>query len=260
MEIMKRTLIIGMGEVGKAHFNVLKKAYPGGIFYKDMGEEVYGDDGLVYHPNGKGFDLMLVATQCDPENMGKFIDMVEGYYKQFNPQIIDVLTTTPCGACDILQERIRGAQICRSSIRGTHPHLDKFLYDIPKHIGGPAKDELKAYYEAAGMTCVTHEKPALVEFAHKWNNITYGTMVMITNECAKDARREGLDYMEYLKYRETNNSGFIKAGHPSKVSPILYPSGGGVGGHCVQYAATTIPKEHRGPITQMLADYNNPKS
>lgn len=253
---MIRTILVGMGEVGRAHFNVLRKAYSNDLYTKDKEDKILDTSGMEYHHNGKGFDLMLVATQCDPANMEPFYEMVEGYAKEYKPRIIDVLTTTPCGACDVLQERLKGISVCRSSIRGMHPNLDKFLYDIPKHIGGPAKDELKAYYEKAGITCVTHEKAKVVEFAHKWNNIIYGANVMIADECANNARAEGIDYLEFLKYRETNNSGFLKAGFPSKVSPILYPSGGNIGGHCVCYAATTIKPEARGPIVKLLAGYN----
>jgi hypothetical protein len=68
-----------------------------------------------------------------------------------------------------------------------------------------------------------------------------------------------VDWHEILKYRETNNSGFTKAGYPSKVSPILYPSGGKIGGHCVVYSATTIPDGKRGPLAKLLASYNDGK-
>ena len=255
--MMNRTILIGFGEVGRAHFNVLKKAYPGKIFYKDKGPELYDSEGKVWESDGMGFDLMLIATQCDPANMEPFYKMVDSYDVWYCPRHIDVLTTTPVGACEEIQRRLGDdVNVTRSSIRGMHPHLDKFLLDIPKHIGGPGKEEMKAYYEAAGITCVLHEKARLVEFSHKWNNIVYGTNVMIADECAQNAREEGIDYCEFLKYRETNNTGFIKAGYPSKVSPILYPSGGKIGGHCVCYAATTIPEEQRGPIVKLLAGYN----
>lgn len=257
--MIERVILIGMGEVGRAHYNVLSKKYKGQIFYKDKGPEVFGENGPIDPIHGHKWDLMLIATQCDPQNMQPFYDMVCEYQREFKAGHIDILTTTPCGACDRLQELIPNTPITRSSIRGMHPHLDKFLLDIPKHIGGPKAEMLKAFYEKAGITCVCHAKARVVEFQHKWNNIIYGTNVMITNECAADARREGIDYMEFLEYRKTNNIGFAKAGHPSKVSPILYPSGKGIGGHCVVYAATTIPEEHRGPITQLLANYNKDK-
>lgn len=253
--MIERALLIGFGEVGQAHFKNLAKVYPNKIFYKDKEDTLFDSNGKEWRYDDEEFDLLLIATQCNPEDMGPFYKMVIDYAEKYKPKYIDILTTTPCGACDIIQERT-DAQVSRSSIRGMHPNLDKFLIDIPKHIGG-GSPELKEYYEKAGITCVVHAKAKVVEFQHKWNNIIYGANVMITNECAKDARREGIDYMEFIPYRITNNSGFIKAGHPSKVSPILYPSGGGVGGHCVQYAATTIPKEHRGPITNLLAEYNN---
>jgi UDP-N-acetyl-D-mannosaminuronate dehydrogenase len=136
-----------------------------------------------------------------------------------------------------------------------HPNLDKFLLDIPKHIGGPSTPELRAYYEGAGITCVTHEKARTVELAHIINNILYGIMILATDECASYCRQYGVDFMEIVKYRETNNTGFLKAGFPSKMSPVLYPSGGSVGGHCVKYAPTTIPDSIKGPLAKMLEEY-----
>lgn len=256
---MTRTILIGMGEVGRAHFNVLRKVYGDNLYTKDKDDQLYDSNGNKWYANGKTFDIMLIATQCDPGHMEPFYKMVEGYANEYQPKVIDVLTTTPCGACDVIQERLIEIQVNRSSIRGMHPNLDKFLYDIPKHIGGPARDELKAYYEGAGIDCVTHEKARAVELSHVLNNFIYGINVIAADECAKYCRDNGVDYMEFLGYRKTNNSGFMKAGYPSKVSPILYPSGGQVGGHCVTYAPTTIPEDRRGPLAKILADYNKPK-
>jgi UDP-N-acetyl-D-mannosaminuronate dehydrogenase len=137
-----------------------------------------------------------------------------------------------------------------------HPNLDKFLLDIPKHIGGAANVTLRDLYTKAGITCVLHNKSRTVELAHVLNNFLYGVNVMATDEAAKYCREFGVDWMEILEYRKTNNSGFVKAGFPSKVSPILYPSSNHIGGHCVTYAPTTIPKEMRGQLATMLANYN----
>lgn len=249
-----KTLVVGYGEVGRAHFNILSKAYPGQVFYKDKDKQIY--DSMGQPCDIEQVELMLIALQCDPKDMNPFIDTVVGYSKQFTPEIIDVLTTTPCGTVEQVQEAIgMWAEVNKSSVRGMHPNLDKFLLDIPKHIGGPSTAELRAYYEGAGMTCVTHEKARTVELSHVLNNFIYGVNVMAADEAAKYCRENGVDYIEFLEYRKTNNSGFIKAGYSSKVSPVLYPSGGTIGGHCVRYAPTTIPDSIKGLLAKMLEQY-----
>lgn len=249
-------IIIGFGEVGRAHWEVLKKEYPGQLFYKDKGYDVYDTDGKEVATLPK-INLMMIATQCDPNNMEPFYHMVADYEVNFCPEIIDILTTTPCGSAEMLAEKYVTCPVNKSTIRGMHPYLHKFLMDIPKHIGGPSAELLKEYYEAAGIPCVTHTRSRATELFHVLNNSDYGVAIMKAQENYDACRHFGVDYMEWLKYKATNNEGFIKAGYPSKVSPILTPPGNGIFGHCVVYSATTIPEKIRGPLTNMLAHYND---
>lgn len=253
-----KALIIGLGEVGKAHFDVLSRVYCD-IYWKDVGDDVYDAHGKIV--NIQSFDLMLVATQCDPDNMGKFTDMVIDYDTKFNPSIIDILTTTPPTTAEKLQT-ILGKPVCKSTIRGMHGDvrgLASFLLDIPKHIGGEdeAVETLARFYSTAGIECVTHSKARATELFHELNNSDYGVAVMKAQENYDLCRAFGVDYMEYLEYKKTNNSGFIKAGYPSKVSPILTPPNGPIGGHCVVYSATCIPERIRGPLMWLLAKFND---
>lgn len=253
--MIDRTILIGFGEVGQAHFKNLARVYPGKIFYKDKGEQIFDSNGKEWAYDGMGFDLMLIATQCDPNNMEPFYKMVGEYDAKFNPMYVDILTTTPCGACEELEEYCH-AIITKSTIRGMHPYLDKFLRDIPKHIGGPSADVMKGYYDRAGIDCVTHAKARATELFHVLNNSDYGVAIMKAKENYDLCRAYGISYMEWLKYKQTNNDGFIKAGYPDKVSPILTPPDGRIGGHCVCYSATTIPTDKRGPLMDMLSSYN----
>lgn len=253
-------LIIGFGEVGRAHWEVLRKTYCGTLYYKDKGPEIYSGGEVL--PEGKlpVIDLLMIATQCDPADMFPFYDMVSEYYQMFKPRVIDILTTTPCGTTERLQEMYVSCPVCKSSTRGMHPNLSKFLTDIPKHIGGESADTLKDYYEAAGIPCITHKKGRAVELFHALNNFIYGINILAADECAKYCREFAVDYMEFLSYRQSNNDGFVKAGYPSKVSPILTPlNNNGVLGHCITYAPTTIPEDKRGPLAKMLAGYNATK-
>ncbi len=250
-------LIIGFGEVGRAHFENLKDTYKDTLYYKDIGPEIYNASGECVGDFLEPLDIMMIATQCDPQDMSKFIKMVVDYDTIFCPKVIDILTTTPPGTAEEIQNKIGpGAKVSRSSIRGMHPNLSKFKC-IPKHIGGAGKDMLKEFYEKCGWECVTHETTRAVELFHILNNMWYGANVMFAAEAAKMCRAYAVDYMEFLKYRETNNIGFLKAGYPSKVSPIIYPPDGRIGGHCVCYAPTTIEDTILGPIGKLLRDWNN---
>jgi len=254
--MIKTALIIGFGEVGRAHWKVLKEQYAGKLFYKDKGPEIYDTDQKVVELKEYP-DLLMIATQCDPNDIKSFCAMVYEYACRYMPGYIDILTTTPCGTVDELQSIIWSASITKSTIRGMHPCLDKFLIDIPKHIGGPCADKLKDYYGGAGVPCVTHAKARATELFHVLNNSDYGVATMKAQENYDLCRHYGVDYMEYLEYKKTNNKGFIKAGYPSKVSPILTPPNGPIGGHCVVYSASTIPQNIRGPLMDRLAIYND---
>jgi hypothetical protein len=254
-EIMiKSAIIIGMGEVGKAHFEVLR-GHGYDLFYKDIGPEIY--DAAGWKVELPRVDLMMIATQCDPSNLGPFKKMVMEYFDRFEPTYVDILTTTPVGVTEELSEMAGRDCFNKSTIRGMHPNLAQFLIDIPKHIGGPDADVLKEFYSDCGITCHTHAKSRTTEFNHAMNNFIYGINILAADEVAKYARMFGVDYLEFLEYRKTNNYGFIRAGYPSKVSPILTPlNGNGVLGHCVVYSATTIPESKRGTLANMLADFN----
>lgn len=255
--MINRAILIGFGEVGQAHFKNLAKVYPDSIYYKDKGEQIYNSQGKKVSLSADfDFDLMLIATQCDPENMAPFYQMVVDYANQYKPKYIDILTTTTCGTTENLEVFLPHINITKSTIRGSHPCLDKFLLEIPKHIGGRSADVMKEYYSKAGIPCVCHAKSRATELFHVLNNSDYGIAIAKAGENYDLCRKYGIDYMEWLEYKKTNNEGFIRAGFPSKVSPILTPPGNGIFGHCVVYSATTIPKEDRGPLMDMLAKYN----
>lgn len=143
--MIKSALVVGYGEVGQAHYKVLRKVHKD-LYWKDIGPDVYDNvDSIQPYPTSNLFrvDLLMIATQCDHdiEKIGPFMGMVKEYVEKYNPKVVDILTTCPPGTCDKISEFI-GMEVNRSTIRGSHPCLDKFLLDIPKHIGGPQAEQL----------------------------------------------------------------------------------------------------------------------
>lgn len=241
-------LIVGMGEVGSAHYELLSSVY------SVWGIDLDSSKNKKNQPQDKpdAVDVILVAIRYTEQ----FKEMVDKYLIEYDAHsrgvMVDILTTTPPGTA----ERF-GANICRSTSRGIHPHLVLGLQTITKHIGGGAAMEFKAFYEHAGIPCHVHRMSRTVELLHLANNISYGVNLVLADEIQKLCREAGVDYFDFMKYTESNNKGYRAMGHETKVRTIATPPNGRIGGHCVVMSAQMIPESIRGPMVDILAKYNS---
>lgn len=241
-----RHLIIGhLGEVGRAHYELLKRRH-----------EVYGIDKREVPTAGEEkkipqIDILHIAIRYDKET---FSDIIRGYVTQFKPRIVDILTTVPPRTTESF-----GPQFCHSTTRGLHPNLSEGLLAIPKHIGGPQSKVLAREFEAVGITCVVHKLARTTEVAHLLNNVAFGVNLMLADELAKVCRQYGVDYFEsVMQYTQTNNLGFSALDHASKQRMILTPPQGRIGGHCVTQAANMLNSHASSlPLIEALADYGS---
>lgn len=239
-----KTLIVGMGEVGRALFEVLSPHYE--VFAKDLGEPV------APIPEDGSIGIMHVCIRHSPD----FLDVVRGYVNRYTPGMIDVCTTVPPGTT----EKIACAtDAVHSTTRGLHPNLATGLKTIAKHVGGPVSEEVAAYFREVGIPCITHYRAITTEVAHLLNNACYGINLMLADEMAGVCRQFGVDYIEaVIGYTMTNNDGFSRLDHDSKRRMVLTPPGGRIGGHCVvQSARMLIEAGVTGEMLAKLANYND---
>lgn len=236
---LKSTVIIGMGEVGKALYEVLSPHYD--IRCQDKGK--------IDVPSK--CDILHICLRCDDQ----FETVVRDYIKRTNPEVVNVCTTVPPGTT----ERLCGEIGVHSTTRGIHPNLAEGLRKVTKHIGGPQSKAVAAYFEAAGITCETDLAAKTTELAHILNNVAYGVNLMLADQLQAVCRQYGVDYYRaVMRYTETNNNGYIALDQPTKVRMILTPPNALIGGHCVTHSAELLPKEKRPPLIEMLANYNKP--
>lgn len=245
-----KTLIVGMGEVGRAHYNLLSKVYPVAGYDTKTGWE--GDD--------RGFfDIIHIAT---PWLGDKFVPMVEDYARRHRPKHISVLTTVPPGTCRAIEDAT-GLPTCHSTTRGLHPNLERGLQNITKHVGGKRSEALGNYFKAAGISSIFHNRAETTEVAHLLINIDYAVALAFADEKARICREFGVDYVEaVMAYTRTYNHGFVALDHSSKVRPVLTPPNGRIGGHClVQNAQMLAPVLKaagvKAPLVEMVARYND---
>lgn len=244
-----RTLVIGLGEVGLAHYNLLRRVYS-----EVDGFDIKGD----WKPLSKDepYDLVLVAMNYAAMGHDKFVQATRDYMVVTSPKVVNVLATVRPGTCEEL-----GPNVNHSTTRGLHPNLETGLLSIPKHVGGPDADFLCRYYRKAGINCVPHRLARTVELAHILNNCAYGVSLMFADEMQRLCRLYGVDYSQaVMLYTQTNNEGFRALDHESKCRMVLTPPNGRIGGHCVTQGAGLIPEKDRGVFLDLLANYNRPKN
>jgi UDP-N-acetyl-D-mannosaminuronate dehydrogenase len=245
---MRKILIIGMGEVGTAHANLLARVPPFEVRGVDLHPERVPEAMRVTDENYQP-DVLIIAIRYQPD----FVATVTALIKKYRPQVINVLSTVPPGTCMEI-----GPQVSHSTTRGLHPHLEEGLLAIVKHVGGAAAAKIARVYEVAGMRCLTHALAKTTELAHILNNAAYGVSLMFADEMARLCREYGVDYFQaVMGYTVTNNEGFSALDQSTKVRMILTPPGGRIGGHCVRQSAALIPEGKRTPMLAALAKYND---
>jgi UDP-N-acetyl-D-mannosaminuronate dehydrogenase len=235
-----KTLVIGMGEVGRAHFNLLSKVYECHAW------DLMGD--YDFPPTSLGIEILHIAIRHSPE----FEAIVKDYVGMYSPKVVNVLTTCPPGTCERL-----GNNVVHSTTRGLHPNLESGLLNITKHVGGPLANEVAAYFAKAGITCQTHALARETEFAHLANNAAYGVSIVLADELAKLARKHGVDYVSsVMGYTITHNQGYTALGHGmTKQRMVLTPPNGKIGGHCVQMSAQMLSDGENTPLIERVARF-----
>lgn len=237
-------VVVGMGEVGGAHYKILSEVYS--VWGVDLVKEREKTNTDKDQP--ESVEVLLIAIRFSEE----FNSTVNKYLEFYKPKMLNILSTVPCGTTEQF-----GIYACHSTTRGLHPNLVSGLLKIKKHIGGGHAPDFKTFYESAGIQCEIHRHAKTTELLHILNNCHYGINLMFADEAYKLCREYGVDYFDWMKYGESNNEGFRALGHTTKVRSVLTPPGEQIGGHCVVQSAQLIPHEKRPFLIDKLSSYNN---
>lgn len=233
-------VILGGGEVGKAYAEIL-----GNTYTLDVMPERCGPG-----PAPKKAEALHVAIRYTPD----FEYHVREAIKRFSPKYVHVLSTVPPGTTERFEPLCPSAH---STTRGLHPHLVQHILNTPKHIGGKARREVAELFRSHSefMPTILHDHAKTTELIHLASNFQYAVNIMAADEIEGWCRAYGVDYFDFMRYSQTHNEGYVRIGQPSKVRPVVWPSGGKLGGHCIKLATELIPRELHGPLSRRLSEY-----
>src|ERR1035437_1185202 len=205
------TLVVGLGEVGKPLYTILKKREPGTI-------------GIDIEPASidKHVGIMHI---CFPfRDTDQFQGAVVGYARKYTPQVIVINSTAVPGTTRSIESEI-AIPCVYSPIRGKHTKMMDELYTYVKFVAGTdaqATERVQAHFKAAGLQSETMTTPEALELAKLLETTYFGLLIAWAQEMNRFSDVLNADYFEFGKF-------FREIAYLPNV--LFQP--GFIGGHCV---------------------------
>jgi UDP-glucose 6-dehydrogenase len=228
-----RTLILGMGEIGKAVYEIFSK-------YHDI-TPFDVDYNLGYEqPEGK-FEILLV---CIPYQ-DKFVDIVNEYINEYNIKATSIFSTVPIGTTRKIENAVH------TPVEGKHPKLAESMSKWQFTIGG-LNELVYKFFCQANIFPVIMETPEYTEIAKLASTALYGVTLEFAryiNEICKD---NNIPY-EYINfYNSAYNKLYYDLYMPQFSRSLLKPPIGNLGGHCITNNSKILENQYPSVFNQII--------
>jgi len=237
-----RILIVGLGEVGSALYQVARGS--GGL-------EVYGYD---VDPRKTINQLSDVPVPVDYLHVAipysrRFVDAVSSYAEGLKPRALFIHSTVAPGTTRRVYERL-GIPTVFSPVRGRHPNLrqhllfwPKWLASLPESFSGEAGRHL----EEMGLRVRYADKPESLELAKLWETVYRAVMIASWQELHRVSRAFGASLPVIAE--------FVAEVHEVlRDRPVYFPDH--IEGHCLIPNTTILNSVHPSKLFEFVLESN----
>jgi UDP-N-acetyl-D-mannosaminuronate dehydrogenase len=219
-------LIVGLGEVGHALFDLLKNCGKFDVYGFDVDEKrlqsVVRKTRLPKH-----VDVMHVCYPFIEQE--KFVQTTLDYIRRFKPKLTIVESTVTPGTTQRIHE-LSKSPVANSPVRGMHKSLETMKRDMlfwRKYVGGTTKEsaeEAREHFEKLGLKVRVLRGSAETELAKLFETIYRAWMIACFQEMHRISRHFGADFDEVVDMLEDIHRVDLN-------KPLHYPDV--IGGHCL---------------------------
>ncbi len=238
---MEKTLIIGVGEIGKSLGRVLSASYQ--VSYKDINN----------HTNGE----FPVINICYPYSKD-FVDITKKYIQQHKPKLTLIHSTIKVGTT-----RKIGFNVVHTPVTGKHPFLDQGILTFTKLIGAQSPDNARAaqlFLKKAKIKTCIFSSPETTELTKILCTTRLGWEVVFAKEVAKLSKKYKVPFEEvYTLWTSFYNEGYAKLKSSHFVRSNLKSMPGKIGGHCVMSNCDLLDCSLTNIIKKFNKSYNQVK-
>ena len=218
-------LVVGLGEIGRALFEILKEKDEFSVYGLDLDETkiraTTQDQGELL----KAVDTMHICLACKERN--NFVKTVVRYAKQFKPRLLIINSTVPPGSTKKIQKDCE-CLVAHSPVRGVHKSPEYMKWEMKrwtKYVGGADVNATEAackHFKKMGLRVKVLKTCAETELAKLFETTYRAWMIACFQEMHRIAKAFEADFDDVVDFLEdTHRVRFDR--------PIMFP--GFIGGH-----------------------------
>jgi len=220
-------IVVGLGEIGRALFELLKEEESFTVYGLDLDETKMRATGQDRSKLPSEVDTMHVCLPCKIQE--KFVGIVANYAKQFKPKLLIINSTVLPGTTKKIYEQCN-CLVAHSPVRGVHKNPKYMEWELKrwtKYVGGvntKATDAARKHFEKINLKVKTLKSCTETELAKLFETTYRAWMITCFQEMHRISRHFDADFDEVVDFLEDT--------HRLRLDrPIMFP--GFIGGHCL---------------------------
>jgi len=245
----QKVLIVGLGEVGHALFDLFKESGKFEVYGLDVNEKKMKDIvGELQLP--ETVDVMHICYPCfKPE---EFIRTAVNYIEKFSPKLTIVDSTVSPGTTRKIYEIVK-KPIVHSPIRGMHKTSETMKRDIlfwRKYIGGVTREAAEAaqkHFEKLGLKTKVLKSPIETELAKLFETTYRAWMIACFQEMHRISKHFGADFDSVVDFLEDTHRVRLDR-------PVMFPDV--IGGHCLIPNTELLLKSYDSEFLRLILKSN----
>jgi UDP-N-acetyl-D-mannosaminuronate dehydrogenase len=244
----EKVLVVGLGEVGRSLFELLKESEQFSVYVFDIDEEKMRQIGQSTPP--EKVDIMHVCIPCVDQK--KFVNTVVIYAERFKPKLAIINSTVPPGTTQQVHTHC-SCLVAHSPIRGVHESLEYMKWELKrwtKYIGGSepkAAEVTRKHFEKMGLKTKVLKSCLETELAKLFETIYRAWMIVCFQEMHRISKSFGADFENVVDFLEDTN----RVRHDR---PVMFPDV--IGGHCLIPNAELLLKSYESDFLRLILKSN----
>lgn len=245
----EKVLIVGLGEVGYALFELFKKSGKFDVYAFDVDEEKMRK--VVSEPRlPKTVDVMHICYPCYEQ--GEFMQTTLNYIRKFEPKLTIIESTVSLGTTQRIYETSKKPMV-HSPIRGMHKGPNTMKQHIKlftKYVGGTTSESAqlaREHFERLGLKVNVLKGSIETELAKLFETTYRAWMIACFQEMHRISRHFGADFYEVVDLLEDTHRARLDR-------PVMFPSV--IVGHCLIPNTELLLKSYNSELIQLILKSN----